>query len=74
MGVERGEHAAHGVLHERGVVDAVDVLGLHALEHFGEEPRFLPGKGFRLGRFPVGHHTAAQGQGSSEREPGCKGE
>jgi len=41
--IERGDHAAYRLLHERLVVDLIDVLALDALVDLGEEPRLFQG-------------------------------
>ena len=42
MVIERLDHAADRVLHQLVVVDAVDVVLAHPLQHFGQQPRVGP--------------------------------
>ena len=81
--VERGDHAAHRLLHERVVVDVVDVLALDALVDFREQARLLPRQAGARGlrqrlagtrRAAVGEHAAGEGTAEAENDPRGEGE
>ena len=75
VGIERGHHAANGLLHEGMVIDVIDVFVLDSLVNFGEQARFLPRKGigaFRwacgIGALP-GQHATSHGAGKTKDRP-----
>jgi hypothetical protein len=69
MLVQPRDQAAHRVLEQLVVVDAVDVVLAHALHDLGQQPGVLPGQrrrpglsGRRHGGTPFRHHAATEGQ------------
>ena len=79
MIVERLDHAANRVLHQLVVVDRVDIILPHALQHFGQQARVAataaprsgpqaPGRADEssTGR-SVGQHSAGHRQGDAEQ-------
>ncbi len=44
MIVQRLDHAADGILDQLMVVDRINVVLAHTLDHFGQQPRILPGQ------------------------------
>jgi len=76
MRIERGDHAADGLVHQRVIVDVIDVLTLDPLINFSEQPRFFPWQGSSrlrssLGRFArvFREHTAGQCGGKPKDSP-----
>ena len=72
--IERGDHAAHGLLHEGVIVDVIDVLALDALVDFREQARLLPvergHRGARRLARALRQHAARQRPAESEHDAG----
>ena len=59
MWVEIGHHAAHRAFDQHAVVHGLDILLLYALQHLGQQPRFVPGKSI-FGCIALGQYTGAE--------------
>jgi hypothetical protein len=69
--IEGRDHTANGFLHQRVIVDLIDVLSLNTLVDLGELTRFLPRQRRRIPRRhqltrPLSQHAAGHCGGKSK--------
>ena len=86
VGIELGQHAADGVVHELPVGNGLHVLALNALEYFGQHPgvvggqaggqdrRRQQGRGVQAGGREPGQHGATKGESKAQQDPGEQGQ